>query len=151
MYDLDKIMNELNTLPEYDTQICLQGVRHDSDPFSGIGFADKIKAPEEKFVCNLFDLPYTNKIIEDLGMYRTRVLRMHPKTCYTYHMDYTKRIHIPVKTNPKCFMVLQNEIMWLPADGNYYEVDTRKYHTFVNASTEERIHIVGCINVSRYD
>ena len=30
-----------------------------------------------------------------------------------------------------------------PANGNHYIADTTKPHTFVNASREERIHIVG--------
>jgi len=69
---------------------------------------------------------------------------MGGKTCYTYHQDPTKRIHIPLITNENCFMVIEDEIYRYPAEGDYYLVDTTKRHTFVNASFEERIHIVGC-------
>lgn len=146
MYDLDKILHELQTLPEYETQISLQGLTPDADPFSGIGKANNLSGDENKFIYKLFDIPYINNILDELGMFRTRVLRMRPKTCYTYHRDYTPRIHIPVITNPKCFMVLETHIEWYPADGNYYKIDTTKYHTFVNASLEDRIHIVGCVH-----
>jgi len=145
-YNLETIIAELDTLPEYDTQISLQGVSPTSDSSSGIGLANRLSGDESKFIHKLFNIPYINSIIDELGMFRTRVLRMYPKTCYTYHMDYTPRIHIPVVSNPKCFMVEQTQIKWYPADGNYYKIDTTKYHTFVNASLEDRIHIVGCIH-----
>ena len=150
MYDLEQIIFELESLPPYDTQICLQGLTPDADPFSGTGKVNNLSGAEEKFVHKLFNIPYINSIIDELGMFRTRVMRMRPKTCYTYHMDYTPRIHIPVITNPKCFMIEQTQVKWYPADGNYYKIDTTKYHTAVNASFEDRIHIVGCYNEQKH-
>jgi len=44
-------------------------------------------------------------------------------------------------------MIIDDEIIRYSADGNYYIMDTTKMHTAVNASFEERIHIVGCIDV----
>ena len=70
---------------------------------------------------------------------------MKPKTCYTYHKDYTKRIHIPIITNEKCMFIIDDEVVRFPADGDYYLVDTTKMHTAINASFEDRIHIVGNI------
>jgi hypothetical protein len=151
LYDLKKIISELNSLPKFDSQICLQGITPDSDPFSGIGKSNNLKGGDEnKFIYKLFDLPYINNIIDELKLFRTRVLKLRPKTCYTFHRDYTPRIHIPVITNPKCFMVLETKVEWYPADGNYYKIDTTRYHTFVNASLEERIHIVGCYYEEKY-
>ena len=37
------------------------------------------------------------------------------------------------------------EIIYLPADGNYYEIDTTQEHTALNGSRKDRIHIVGCV------
>ena len=93
-----------------------------------------------------FDLPYTNSVMANLGMYRSRLMKMSSKTCYSYHRDPTKRIHIPLITNDKCFFVIDDEVSYYPADGSHYLVDTTKKHTFVNASREDRIHIVGCTN-----
>lgn len=145
-YDLERIILELESLPDFEDQICLQGLSPSADPFSGVGRANRLGGDESKFVHKLFNLPYINQIIDELGLFRTRVLSMEPKTCYTFHMDYTPRIHIPVITNPKCFMVEQDKVKWYPADGSYYKIDTTKYHTFVNASKERRIHIVGCVH-----
>ena len=79
-------------------------------------------------------------------MFRTRVLILKPKVCYSIHRDPFKRIHIPIITNEKCWLIVDKEIMHLPADGNYYKIDTTKQHTALNGSTEDRIHIVGCID-----
>ena len=38
---------------------------------------------------------------------------------------------------------LKAEVERLKGEGDYYIVDTTKYHTFVNASVYDRIHIVG--------
>ena len=86
-----------------------------------------------------------NSIIEELNMYRTRVLVLKPKVCYSIHSDPVKRIHIPVITNENCWLIVNKEIIHLPADGRHYEIDTTQKHTALNGSWEDRIHIVGCI------
>jgi len=144
--DINRILLELEYLPEYDTQIMLQGVNGILDPFYGIGNLKTADHYEEEFHFPLFEkLEYTNKIIKDLRIVRTRVMRMKPKTCYTYHRDWTKRLHIPLITNENCMFIIDDEVKRYPADGNYYIVDTTKMHTAINASFEERIHIVGCL------
>ena len=37
MYDLNKIKSELDLLPKWDDQICLQGANGETDPFCGTG------------------------------------------------------------------------------------------------------------------
>ena len=142
--DIDKILLEFEMLPEYDTQISLQTIEGCDDYNYGTG---KLLAPnkEKDFVFPLFDMPYTNSIMKRLGMFRTRVMKMYSNTCYSYHKDPTMRIHIPLITNDKCFMVIDDKVIRHPADGNYYVVDTTKMHTAINGSPEERIHIIGCI------
>lgn len=141
--DIERILFELEKLPRYDTQISLQLTQNGS---SGEGKLTDLEYQEKDFNVCAYDLPYTNSIIENLQLYRTRVMRMKPKTCYSYHQDPTQRIHIPLITNDKCFFVINDEVLRCPANGQYYLIDTRKKHTFVNASFEERIHIIGCIN-----
>ena len=142
--DIERILLELDNVPKH-SQICLQGIKGNKDPFYVIGKVLDLNHKEEEFVFPNFNLPYTNSILKSLNMHRTRVMIMQPKTCYTYHLDLTKRIHIPLITNDKCFFVIEDKIVRYPADGNYYVVDTTKMHTAINASLEERIHIVGCI------
>tara|TARA_B100000212_G_scaffold150494_1_gene113192 strand:+ start:2190 stop:2627 length:438 start_codon:yes stop_codon:yes gene_type:complete len=142
--DIQKILNELKKIPKQE-QIMLQKVKGKDDNY-GIGSLTAKDYPESEFNVLVYpELEYTNSIITDLNMCRTRVMRMTKKSCYSYHYDKTKRIHIPLVTNKNCFMVIEDEVFRYPADGNYYIVDTTKMHTFVNASFEERIHIVGCI------
>ena len=45
-------------------------------------------------------LPFTYaQIIKDLKMFRTRVMILKPRTCYTYHKDTTKRIKMITTKN----------------------------------------------------
>lgn len=144
--DLEKIKQELKLLPQFDEQICLQGTKDNLDPFWGVGrYNEKYNAglKETDFNKLIFDLPYINSVISDLKMYRTRIMKLKSKTCYTYHKDLSKRIHIPIETNENCFIVIDKEVKHYPADGNYYIVDTTQYHTAFNASKENRIHMVG--------
>ena len=146
--DLQKIKEELKILPKFEDQICLQGTKDNLDPFWGIGkWLEKHEKgyKETDFNTFIFDMPYVNSILSDLKMYRTRVMNLKSKTCYTYHRDITKRIHIPIETNKDCFMIVNKEVKHYPADGNYYIVDTTQYHTALNASNQDRVHLVGVI------
>ena len=142
--DIERILLELELLPEYDNQIMLQGLKENLDPFYGIANPPQRQhgMKYQECVTPIFDIPYTNSIIKDL--YRTRVMNMAPRTCYTYHTDPTGRFHIPLITNENCFFIIDDEVVRLPANGEIYFIDTTKKHTFVNASSENRIHIVGC-------
>ena len=146
MLNLNKILKEIETLPKWDEQICLQGTETIKDPFIGAGkhFYDNRNSEDEKeFIHLLFDLPYINSIIKEQNLYRVRLMNLKSKTCYSYHQDYGKRFHIPIITNDNCFFVIDDKIKRYPADGNWYIIDTTKKHTAVNASWEDRIHLIG--------
>ena len=141
-FDIDKIFSEIETL-EDEEQIPLQGVPGIEDLSYGTGGFWKLEHPEHMITKLNFDLPYTNSIIEKLGMYNSRVMKLRPRSCYTFHSDLQRRIHIPVITNRDCFFIIEDKVERLKGEGDYYIVDTTKYHTFVNASVYDRIHIVG--------
>jgi len=148
MIDIEKIKKEIYSLPNYNYQgqFILQGVEGQTDLNYGVGKSIHLDQEEKEFTYPLYNLPYTNSIIEMLGMYRTRVMCMKPKTCYTMHQDYTKRLHIPIESDwERCFMLVGDGIIKMKPDGNYYEVDTTKLHTAVNASKSLRTHLVGLI------
>jgi hypothetical protein len=153
-YNLDKIKEELSILPDWNSQIYLQGNSPDMDPFEptiGENYLSVDKA-EELYTHLLFDIPYINSIISEHNLCRTRVMKMKPKTCYYWHHDSTKRLHIPIITHEHCFLVLENEgRIHLPADGSAYLVDTTQKHTAMNCSKIDRIHIVGCFNNTKYE
>lgn len=141
--NIEHILLELESLPKYDTQLSLQVT---ADGSSGEGQLAKLDYKEEDFNVFAYDIPYTNSVLSELGMYRSRLMNMKPKTCYSYHWDPTKRMHIPLLTNENNFFIIDDEISRYPADGSHYLIDTTKKHTFVNASFESRLHIVGCVN-----
>ena len=144
---INTILEEIKDLKfNEENQICLQGTEESKDPYLGTGLFTSIKGSESNFTIPLFDLPYTNKIIQDLGLCRVRLMKLMPKTCYSWHHDQSKRIHIPLVTNEKCLMVVEDKAFHIPADGNYYLIDTTKKHTAINGDFKlERIHLIGCL------
>lgn len=78
-----------------------------------------------------------------LGRYR--VAAMLPKTCYGWHYDLEKRIHIPIFTNPGSFLITEDgKATHLPATGESWMFNANNgYHTAINSSyTETRIHLL---------
>jgi len=145
-YDVEKILLELsqieNNFAYVSNQISLQSCGSDISS----GKTSHLKYPETSYVDLLIPDNYEiSKFIKDHKLYRTRVMKLLPMTCYSYHMDYCPRIHIALLTHEKCFFVEETILVHIPADGHPYWVDTEKYHTAFNgASNLERIHIVGC-------
>lgn len=80
-------------------------------------------------------------------LYRTRLMTMHPRTCYSIHSDSNPRIHIPIVTHRQARFIFTTPpaIRHLPADGSVWWVDTTKEHSAMNGSTIDRIHLVACL------
>jgi hypothetical protein len=129
-------------------QVGLQGHKPNLNPMeewkSSIGRSNSLQYPETYFKYSLFQLPTINRIMEKYGMKRTRIMKSNPKTCLSIHQDLTKRIHIPLITNDKCFMAIEDRNYYLEP-GKIYLTNTTLRHTAVNASESLRVHIVGCI------
>ena len=98
MYDLNKIKDEIKTLPKWKEQICLQGTTTIKNRIVGVGKVADLPVKEKEFIYPLFDLPYINSIIKEHNLYRVRLMNLKSKTCYSYHQDYGKRFHIPIIT-----------------------------------------------------
>jgi hypothetical protein len=146
--DIDRILLELELLPN-ETQVSLQSNDiNNNDHLNGTGRPIKMK--EFDFIYPIFDLPYINSLMDEMNLYRTRIMRMKPCTCYSLHKDFSLRLHIPLITNDKCFLVVDDKVIRYPADGSYYILDARKQHTAVNASFEERIHLIACVKDEDY-
>jgi len=77
-------------------------------------------------------------------VYRARIMMAREKGCYSIHRDYSPRLHLPLVTNTQCNFLFTDplEMFHMPADGITTWIDTRKYHTFMNGSTEKRLHLV---------
>ena len=151
-YDIKKIQEEVDTLLEQHNlelgQIMLQSI-DGKDFYYGIGKVENIvDADETKF--NISNLPYDSEITKFMNeqkLYRTRIMVAGPKTCYEFHYDPSPRVHLVVKTNEWAFLADDMKLVHLPADGYPYYLDTTKPHTAINSSINDRIHIVGCVNI----
>ncbi len=125
-------------------QTALQGVSKNDK--SGIGKIKDLKHKETDYTVSLYDtLLYTNKIITDFNLYRTRIMNLGPSSCYSYHWDSAPRVHIPLVTDENCMLIIEDKIYRLPADGSIYLVDTTLKHTALNSTRNQllRTHIVG--------
>lgn len=150
--DIQKIKSELKDL-DCSAQYCLQGLHKDQDPKELVSHDENFnyiwdpkyngKVTANNCIYPLFDLPYINSMTAQLNLGYTKLMVLKPRRCYTYHTDRSPRIHIPIITNENNFFIIEDTIYRLPADGTVYKVDTTKMHSFVNASNETRLHIVG--------
>jgi len=90
------------------------------------------------------DTLFENVILK-YNLTRSRLMWVYKMSCYSMHRDDTCRVHIPMITNPDCFLVFKHlPPVHLPK-GNSYFVETTKYHTFINCSEFHRLHFVGCL------
>jgi hypothetical protein len=141
--DITRLLLEVQHLIDANSkQLMLQGVAGESSDY-GTGYIAGLKHAESDFIHELHHTPYLNTIMQSYGMTRTRLLRLIPTECYSYHVDPTPRVHIPLITDENCMAVLEDTIYRLPADGSVYFVDTTRRHTFLNAGDYDRFHIVG--------
>lgn len=87
-----------------------------------------------------------NTIANGLGFKtgRYRLMRLKPKSCYTWHRDPTSfRLHIPVLTNDSCFYLTERGgLEKMPVVGRLYKVKTSEHHTAINASLVDRLHLI---------
>lgn len=143
-FDALTVVGELQHMID-DEQQCqpLQYAEHTSD--NSCGYVTESKYPESAFVNFMHDMPYVNSMITEYGMFRTRVMNMKAQSSYTLHRDPTPRIHFVVAhdNHVASSVVIGDRIYQLDV-GKVYWIDTRQWHSAVNFSTDNRIHIVGC-------
>ena len=92
--NIDQILMELDSVVELQTnnQVMLQTKQGCTDPLYGTGSllqdhdgtmeerVNLVREIEKEFVVPMFSgLVYTNSVLEELGMYRSRVMIMKPK------------------------------------------------------------------------
>jgi hypothetical protein len=143
--DVNRLFEESKTLAwnkesgQFDLQVALQSGGTGSHP----GQAD------EKWGGLREDLfgTYWEEFFKSLPVpvYRSRIMMMKPRTCYSIHSDMNPRLHIAIKTHDHARFIFTEEpskIIHIPSDGYMYYVNTRLQHTAINASLIERWHIV---------
>ena len=141
-------INLVNTLNL--TQISLQ-VANDNDSWSqSEGW---LSSAADEFKLNTIHPKLKNTVFEEyimsspVKLYRTRIMVLKPNASYSTHKDTFCRVHIPIVTNKQtAFLFPKDNFMFqMEADGSVYYSNTKKLHTYINWSTESRIHIVSTI------
>lgn len=94
----------------------------------------------KQFVGTLFEDVY-DALTARFQVGRVRVMKSEPKTCLTWHVDDTKRIHYPMLTQDGAMMVIENEVRFLPKE-TWWLTDTLRPHTAFNGGAGSRIHLV---------
>jgi hypothetical protein len=89
---------------------------------------------------------YIKKLLSSLNfpVAHARIMRIPERACYTTHVDYYTRYHIPVVSNPlKSFMVFPDkDVILRMYPGKMYWTNTHELHNFLNGDLKDRIHIV---------
>ncbi len=87
--------------------------------------------------------------IENRGLVirRARIIRLAPGADMKWHQDgskflYQARIHIPLKTNDKCFFESEFGRVHFPPDGSLYFVHINRPHRASNEGSTDRFHFV---------
>jgi hypothetical protein len=132
-------------------QISLQTHTEDTDDwYSGIGTATKFKDTYEidyKFIQPSLKGSVIEQVINKYGAFRSRIMNLRPRACYSVHADFSYRIHIPIVTNPQAWMVWPiAQEMHQFEEGNVYWTNTQAKHSAFNGSLDNRIHIVMCVS-----
>jgi len=151
-----KLVEEVNSIIQLvgfqKNQIICQSLDSAIDNWHiGIGGLEELEESEEKSYHNI-NSKLKNSVLEELiqqhNGFRTRIMLMPPRQCYSIHADPTPRIHIPIITNDQCWMIWPHKQTCKQLQTNLaHWTDTRKLHTFVNGGLENRIHIVMCVDI----
>ena len=143
-YDIVRRMNGLSLQHRKDVPIpwnIVDGLER-LNLYNGVPEKDFCQI-HKKFINTQFE-----NLINDFKLYRSRIMIMEGKTCYSFHADSTWRLHVPIVTNNDCvFYFPEYNQQYHLELGKVYLVNTTKKHTFINGSTNSRIHLVGCIDV----
>lgn len=85
------------------------------------------------------------KMLSDtFALGRIRLMQLTPKSCYSWHIDSSKRLHYVINTHPGCFMLIDEEVKHLDQN-TWWMTDTTKFHTAFNSSLKSRVHLVASV------
>jgi len=143
----------INNVNFSENQIICQGLEEGSrDWLTGIGRIEELEEQEErkyKYIHPELQGTELEKFILQHNGFRTRIMNMNPRRCYSVHNDPTPRLHLPLITNNQCWMFWPYDSQCYQLhEGIVYWADTTKKHSFINGSeTQNRIHIVMCVDI----
>lgn len=96
-----------------------------------------------QFIGTSFEVVY-NELKTKYSVGRVRLMRSRPKTCLSWHVDDSQRLHYPIKTQEGCLMVIEDQVKHLNQN-EWCFTNTLVKHTAFNGSKDFRIHLVATI------
>jgi hypothetical protein len=149
-FDVDKILDVYKLVESYktaDNQIAITSYSG-SDLLSGVGRIESLHHQEKDY--SKLNSPFIgtyleevhNTLVSEFNVVRGRFMNLPGKRCYTYHVDPTWRLHIPLIANPSSIFVIADKVYRLPNMGSVYLINTTIVHTAINMSVYDRLHIV---------
>jgi hypothetical protein len=151
-----EVLELIKELGQGLTQIMCQGPDPENHDWNtGSGRISILNIKEESDYCYLnprLKGTELEKLINEYQGFRTRIITLTGRKCYSVHADPGLRVHIPIVTSDQSWMVwpYDNYSSRLET-GHSYLTDTTKNHTFLNGSLADRIHIVMCVNLTLQD
>lgn len=152
--DIEKLKEEThkilwdNTVNRYQHQISLQ-TNGDTDWQSSTGKHDGEDESQWDKIHPQLKGTWWESFLNSFPfkVYRTRLMTMYSRTCYSIHTDMNPRVHIPIVTHKQARFIFTNPpvLRHLPANGSVWWVDTTKEHSAMNGSLIDRIHLVMCL------
>jgi|TARA_B110000503_G_scaffold101559_1_gene151738 hypothetical protein len=142
--------NKASQLYESCGSLIFDWQEYEKNPIGKLPLRKQIfKESEFVEVCDIFKDTYIKTVVnllkERYPIVRGRFMKMKHKTCLSMHSDSSPRIHVPIYTNPGCMMIVNDTIVRMPINNTYF-VDTTVPHTALNASKNDRVHMVFCIS-----
>jgi len=108
-------------------------------------FKNPKKEEDFKYLCKQFQgtlfEDVFNALKEKYNLGRIKIFRSTRNTCLSWHRDNSDRLHFPLKTQNGCYMIIGNEVLHLKQN-KWYWAETTIPHTAINASHEDRFHLV---------
>jgi hypothetical protein len=150
--EVTKLIDEIGL--KENQAVCQKLFDGPDDWFTGIGSLLELEEKEEKKYHVIQDKlkgSLIEKYINKYRGFRTRIMALPPKRCYSIHRDLSYRIHIPIIGNIDQSLMIwpDDQICAKLVPGGVYLTNTTKSHTFVNGDQEmTRIHIVMCVSSS---
>ena len=160
--DIDELLDAckdfvlMHPFPKHNQLCFLNTKNHIADPDQGTG--NKLNPDAKMYGLNEEDFTefhpmWKNTIFYDLyknfpkPITRMRLMQVQPKRTYSIHQDGVNEIryHIAVKTTPDTYFMYGDtlELIHVPADGNAYEFNVERPHSFINFNRENnRWHLV---------
>lgn len=148
--DVEKALALLDNVPvEWTTQLSVRS-RDGKNLLDGIGSINNFGTFSEQDF-NKTNEYFLGSVVEDLiyeiendgyAVGRMRYMRQKPRSTYSYHMDREPRLHFALDTSDQAMLIVDDQVLRIPADGCGYWVNTTLPHTAVNCAASHRIHLV---------